>query len=557
MERKMVRGKRIWERTIFLTVFMLTMHLCGPGMTISDDTGLTGGTLDQPLELGLSLERAMAFQGESVPFVVTLSHSALSAVSVASFLDENRSVKLLLKGPGGRTWTADQLSHRERDGIITLERRTPAGVSLKPGEKLVLRGDLLEWFGPVPSGRYQVEAAYAGILRTAQSKPVNLGIAPVALVSAAVSQDGAQSGETPISAAWIMKDKEALQVFYQLLSPLVPRNPLRGVKAARLQGPLMRFGAAALAGPDYPSGAIYWMKDDRNLLFTHVDLNTGSSCPPMQVGMPSGAVLAGSPLLLKDRTLLVPLMLEDEDRFALVRLSYSGNKKVHKFKVKGLSEAEHRVCFWESDQRLHLFWSTSGENRVAHTVLNLKRIPRGFSKHKSIRTADTVSLIRPYLDRSLPVGDLRALYLGEGSTSGAHVKPRLKLWCVSAGSEGLSASRIDAGSGETGQTVTLRTKKAQGLQFLNVAVNGENGLCLLMKDDDDRLWYGSTVRGSLELLDKAAGRKIRASDSPVLLASRTAPWVHLQYVRNNRSLEYARLEPGDEPDPVEKSQEGR
>jgi hypothetical protein len=79
---------------------------------------------------------------------------------------------------------------------------------------------------------YQVEASYTGILRVVRSKPVTLGIAPVALVSAVVSQDGAQSGATPISAAWVAKDKEELQLFYQLLSPVVPRNPLRGVRAA-------------------------------------------------------------------------------------------------------------------------------------------------------------------------------------------------------------------------------------------------------------------------------------------------------------------------------------
>jgi hypothetical protein len=299
------------------------------------------------------------------------------------------------------------------------------------------------------------------------------------------------------------------------------------------------------------------MKDDRNLLFTHVDVSSGSSCTPMQVGVPAGASLAGSPLLLKARPLLVPLALEDKDKVALARISFSGSKKVHSFTVEGLSSADRRVFFWESDRKLHLFWAVSRDHRVGHAVLDLKRVSGGFKVKKPLKAQGGVELIRPYLDRSLPVSDLRALYLGEGEISGEETKPRLKCWAVSIGVEGVSAVQVDAGSGETDRTVTLKAKKSGGLQFLDSAVSGENGLCLILRDGVGRLWYGSTLRGTLEPLDRAAGRKIRAADSPVLVASRTAPWVHLQYIRNGRSLEYVRMEPADEPDPVEKMQEGR
>jgi hypothetical protein len=101
-----------------LMFLLLAMCLRGPGMAMSDEGRPAGPGPGQPLELSLSLDRAMASQGEAVPFAVTLSHSSQKPVSVTSFLGGNRSVKITLKGPGGRTWTADQLSHLERDGMI-------------------------------------------------------------------------------------------------------------------------------------------------------------------------------------------------------------------------------------------------------------------------------------------------------------------------------------------------------------------------------------------------------------------------------------------------------
>jgi len=324
-----------------------------------------------------------------------------------------------------------------------------------------------------------------------------------------------------------------------------------------VEGQLKGFGAAALSAGSYPSGIVYWMKDDKNLLFTHVDLMTGSSCQPMQVGIPDGAALAGSPLLLKDRTLLVPLVFIGKDDFALVRVSFSGSRKVQTFTIEGLSNAEARTCFWEFDQKLHLFWYNLKDEKVSHTVLDLLRPSKGFIVKKTFQAPAGVVLLRPYLDRSMPAKDLRALYLGEGNASAVERKPRVKFWCVTMKNDGPAVFSVDTETGDADETVVLKAGKPEGLMIVDSAVTTENGLCILMKDSEGRLFYGSTLRGTVEPLDRISGKKVKPGESPALMASRTGAWVYLQFVRQGKGMEYIRLEPANEQDPVEMMKEGK
>ena len=84
-----------------------------------------------------------------------------------------------------------------------------------------------------------------------------------------------------------------------------------------------------------------------------------------------------------------------------------------------------------------------------------------------------------------------------------------------------------------------------------------NELALILADADDRLHYASTTRSAMLPLADVVGREIIAADQPGLLASSRSAirdWVHLAYLDRNRDMiAYARLEPQDETDPVERA----
>ncbi len=76
----------------------------------------------------------------------------------------------------------------------------------------------------------------------------------------------------------------------------------------------------------------------------------------------------------------------------------------------------------------------------------------------------------------------------------------------------------------------------------------------LLADDKDQLHYASTLRGAAQPLSEVAGKDIKLTDFPGLIAaSRQSayPWVHLRYVEDGKLIDYVRLEPADERDPVE------
>jgi hypothetical protein len=64
------------------------------------------------------------------------------------------------------------------------------------------------------------------------------------------------------------------------------------------------------------------------------------------------------------------------------------------------------------------------------------------------------------------------------------------------------------------------------------------------------------MRKHLEPLAQLVRAKVTLRDDPALLAAGQGalePWVHLRYVKSGKKFSYIRLEPENEPDPVEKA----
>lgn len=526
-------------------------------MSFGDDSPMRSGGPDGELVVELDLEQPRVYAGESVFFTVSLEHTFSAPLSVTSFLDTNRSVKITLKGAGGKTFTADQMSHNERDGISTTEKRKPEGRSLAPGERLELRGDLLEWFGAVKPGQYQVQATYTGIFREARSGPLSLTVLPVVIESAAISRCGGLRNDAPIATALIRRENGACVILSRISSPKVPRNIIHSTVAARLPEQPRSYGAACISGPDPLLGAVYWMEGDSGFSFAVTGFPTGVTGTPVRVDLPFEATPAGSPLLLSDKTLIAIFLCREKDSVALVKAPPAGRPEIHRYVLEGISSADKRTIFWEDDRMLHLFWVTR-RTGIRHAALRLSEPDKGFLSPDTIEAGGEVVHFVPYLDRSIPAETLRSLYLGDDDSGGGTGTPGIMVWCVTQRPEGLSCVQIDAaGGGPPSREYPIRVKKAKGLTVVASAVTNGHGLALLLKDGRDRLWYGSTMRGAAVPVDAVAKEKAGLGGSPDIVASRTGPWVYLQYVKDGKALEYIRLEPEDEPDPVETSGQGR
>jgi len=540
----------VWRHAAVALSFFLAFQLCTPDLSYGDDSTSVSGGVTGELIATLTLGKTRAYTGESVPFAVTLENTFDSPASVTSFLDTNRSLKITLKSREGKMYTADQMSHKERDGISTAERINPEGVSLPPGGKLFLRGDLLEWLGTVPAGRYRAEVAYTGILRQTRSRPIELTILPVSIVSADISRCGAQKKDSPICAAWIRKEKGVSVIFSQVSSPKVPRNLIHCAEAARPRGKVLSYGAACMPGPDSLFSSVYWMDDGYVFSYAVTGSRISSMETPVRVELPFEGLPAGSPLLMADRTMIAPFFCKEKDGFALVKVPPSGGPEIHRYVVDGISAVARRSIFWEEDRTLHLFW-LQGKTAVCHAVLSLRDPEKGFSSPAAIDAGAEVVHFIPYLDSSIPAETLQYLSLGVANPVEDTVLPRIRIWCVTVKPAGLSCARLGEGNGPSEPASVIKIKRLKGLRIIGSAVTNEYGLALLLKDGRGRLWYGSTMRGSAAPIDAVTKSKIRMSDSPDIVASRTAPWVYLQYVRKGKALEYIRLEPENGRDPVE------
>ncbi|MGC9323808.1 MAG: hypothetical protein ACP5G0_03565 [Desulfomonilia bacterium] len=508
---------------------------------------------NEELTIRLDLESATAVHGESVFFTVVLSHSFDSPLSVTSFTPANRSLVMTMSGPGRRVYAADQISHSERDGNPVNTPRAPEGRSLDPGETMELRGDLLEWFGPVPPGDYHLRITYSGIMRSIESEPAALRILPVAIEESTVS-GCPRFGDTPLAAAWTHRDKDGYLVMYEQLGPHLPRNRLHCVEAARTRERIIPW-AACPERPGITTGHVWWGDEKNTLAVASVDLSRPGSHTLHTVVPPThGAVPAGSALSLSDGSMLIPMFDPEQEELSILKSTDAGNTVISSSRLEGFSPNRPHAVFWKQNM-LHLGWVDKNGTTIRSASMSFDTPSLKSERRTSCEVPETVMWITVYEDRMQSAQDLRALYLGEGKPPQEH-GPRLMMWTVSAQPSGFVCNNISLADGTKKAEVLMKAKKPGGIRVVHAAVTSENSLSVLFADTSDNLFYGGTGHGVVVPLKTRVKKKITLRDHPCLVVGSSYPWVHLRYVPGGKSIEYIRIEPADEPDPVEKAREG-
>ncbi len=510
------------------------------------------------LTTSVKLERSECLRGESVHFEVTLQNT--STVTIQKLPDlspQNRTIQLVVEG-GDERRTAKQGALSDRVGRYKHGAEEPVTTIFKPGQKLQLRDDLLSWFGELPPGDYQITAVYEGALHHAVSEPAALKVLPSSVIQASTPRYGAQGPPAPMTAAFVHRKGEEVLLFYQQQAAALPRIAVHGVRAALVKEPPAEVFAAAIPGDGISRGHLLWIDEHEHLMLAVADVDKARAGSWAQLDPPFKGRPLASPLTMPDGGLFLPFADPKKEKVAILHMEASGSIQAHELDLGKVKPVGPYACYWEYDSRLHFAWAAPNGREIQLARLPLDDPASGFSSRSVYLADDPIVWIDAYLDTDAQF--VEAPYFEEQIPPGQPGQtplspgPRVMIWCVVKSSSGLRCLRVSTASNQAQQTAALTGAGDQDLRVIASAVTYDYELALLLADDKDELYYASTLRGAAQPLSEVAGKDVKLTDFPGLIAaSRESayPWVHLRYVEDGKLIDYVRLEPADERDPVE------
>jgi len=508
------------------------------------------------LIVNLTLSTQKSFHGESVFFKVEVAHNFKTPISMLSMVAPNRCVIITLKGKNGLILKADQMSARERDGLFMVEQRRKEGLKLAPGRKLTLNGDLLTWFGPIPSGEYKVSAKYRGILRSGKSGPVILNIKP-AHVRASYVSDCFPNGNCPISSVWTLKNKGRFLVFFQTLSPYLPKNPVHSIRAVYMNKQPCIHAASTFRKNSF-TGAIYWQDTSYNLYYScvHFGQNALSWHPVVyKVKTPFKGTALGSAFTLKNGALLLPYLEYHGQKLAILKI-YNGQITIMRiFNFKDNFPLNHRSCFWEDENTLHFAWTDKTGKKIFHSVLYINKESKAFVDYSKFESKSPVLWLDAYIEQKLSRKQRRILYLGEkqkGEKIDLLPKKYLMIWIVTKDNDRIFCSKISLNESIHNEHIGLESPKINKIKVVQSKLTADNTLAMLFMDKKGKLFYASSVGKKIEPIAKIIGEKISMKNYPELVTAckgALVPWVYLRYISGDGSLKNIRIEPKNKMEP--------
>lgn len=508
------------------------------------------------LVLNLKLDRGESIYGESVFFTLELSHTFKTPLSVTSFDSDNRAITITMRKLDGEERTADQMSSVERDGFYIDIPRDLKGQSLPPGEKLVLRDDLLKWFGHIPAGSYKISAEYKGIFRVASSENVDLKVMPATILAANTPRWGSQLKDSSLTASWAHRDSQGTMLFYQHQSPYLPRNPRHCIRTVTVKDQVSAH-AACIPSLECPVGHLYCFSP-KSFFFVPIDLKKARPGPAIEVKkLPFGGWPIGTALSLKDGSFVVMFADYKRTRCAALHVQPTGAAKAFELDLGKNTPIGEHMTFFEQDLRLHFIWTRPRGRQIDYAMLPLDDMEAGFAARTIHISNDPVIWFDAYMERETPPTALKQLYLGDKGLPGTVPEqdelppPKAYAWCVCARQGKIDCTPVCVSNSYTGQTCSFSLADAPGITVLSSAVSTKKALSLLVSNESGRLFCASTSQRSIKPIEEIMGLGLTKSNFPDLIAGTDFPWVHLRFVMNSRMINYIRMEPVDEPDPVE------
>lgn len=516
----------------------------------------------EPLTVTLATPQKEFLRGESVPFEVVVKNTSGGRLADMPALDPlNRSVSLVLDGPGGIR-SADQLSPEGRDGSHSHVPARPLTKTMAPHAAMTIRDDLLSWFGELAPGRYSVTATYATSLLEASSRALQFEVRPAKPVLLVTPRCAQQAPDALVSMAWVHRGADGFDLVFQQQSPALARNVRHAVRVSKTEE-LLEAWPAIETIPDQ-IGHVIWLDRRGKLQFCAIAEDRQQVTPVADVRMPFAGRPLTSPASMPDGAVFAAVTDTKRQLVSVLRTDRRGGSNSYELDLGKAKPLGPYVCFWESDRFLHFAWTTPNGWDIQYARLSLSDPASGFVVRPLALTNEPILALEGYLDLDAPSREREMLQYSLAPEELASVapllRPKVTLWCVAQDAARLIFSRVDT-DGHREPVMAIETSGLTELRVHRSVVTSRNELALILADTDNRLYYASTTRGAMLPLADVAGREIVVEDQPGLLASSRAAirdWVHLAYLdRPKNTIAYARLEPEDESDPVERSGETR
>ncbi len=512
------------------------------------------------LELDLKLGTAECLRGESVPFRLTLRNPGTREVNEVRTFDPWNAATFLRARPVRDGGTAAGASPRPgeeegvrgcgltaflRDGFFAEPPDRPERRTLDPGAELTLTGDLLEWLGELPPGRWELRADHLTTGSRAVSPPVPLRVRPASPVTLATARPGLRGATAPHTGAFVHAGEKERLVFYQVQSVHLPKNPLRAVRVGRSKG-RTQVAAATLAAEGIEKGHVLWLYG-RDLALAVVDLP--GRVPPRVVPVKGPAVenLLESPLGMPDGSVFAPVADGRFSRVSVLEIRPDGSARSHPLDLGGKSPVAAYSCCWESTAKLHFAWVGPGARVVSTTSLFLDEPGLGSFEGTPVMFDDPVLAVQAHLERR-PLGG------GVGEEDETEPPPpRLAIWAVCRHGDELRLVRAHPDRPRPGILARFDVKDRGEVRVLSTVVSAEDLLCVLYAGEDGTVWTASAASRTTAPLEDEAGRPVVLNQQPGLMAAGplgTLPWVYARYIDGREGrIAWRLVEPAGEADP--------
>lgn len=512
------------------------------------------------LVLTLELEKNECTRGESVFFTVTILND--TGKPIPDFIPpepDNETISVVVTGPKFRKKSC-QLAAKEREGgHIHGSHTAPAKVTLGSKHSLSARGEILEWFGELEPGDYQIHAEHIYLLESG-SEPVKLRVLPAKPTSAFIPRCTTQGPAPFIPAVWSHKQKKGIELFHQQYSPSLPRSIRHCFKVAAVDDDVTP-SASILADTDVRTGHVIWFPKPEKIAFAGVNLDSGQAGPVKEVKLEGEFVLLNPAVSMPSGDLWLPLASKDRNTVLMVKVAPDGSAKEHRLDLGNAKPLGAYVCFWEDGARLTFAWVGEGKREILMSRFPIDNPAAGFVTKSLHASDDPVIWIDAQLDDDAPARE--APYFEEDIPPDQKDRikpppaPPLVLKWVTRAPDFLEVASLDTTGTVVKRSLPIMLDGMKDPRCLSGVITYENETVLMLADDKDKLHIAGTISNNIRPLSEFSKSPIELKNSPMLVtatAQGRSPWVFVRYF-DDETIRMVKIEPEEETDPIEAQEE--
>jgi hypothetical protein len=480
---------------------------------------------EQNLALDLSILKPEVVQGESVPFVLTLSNAGTVPMSLRDGSPENRAFSIQVTGSNGFQASGDTASVPIREGEHVDAPRSAPRKTLGPGEMMTVDGDVISWIGDLSPGQYRVVARYsdsAGMLTT--SKMVDCRVREALITQASLVRNLFLINE-PFDTAWIQGSPGASDLFLLRSSPRYPPVSYSNRPVARLAGVTQAVASAYnIAGQAVRHLA--WLSAGGELHVARIT-GSGNAGQPLAFPLASPATqIIAWPFTSEQGTFFAVLTTLAGDA-VLFELPDGGRPQLTSLKQKLSSP---RRILWCRDHTLILAGTGDEPTEIRITLVTLDRAPRKTD-------------IRVLPKTPFPIIDISLAQRYRESDSGAD---RLAvLLCHDSAGNLFIRRRVDLGTGRIESEQRFPSRIATGMSLIDSVLDRNLTPRYLFAAADGSVHLVSPDFTRETPVVSPQGRSIRRMDGPVLMVASEfskLPGTYVRYIDDRKRFAFAKVE---------------